>query len=96
MFVKEAFENGVVNTVEKRMMQDLVESKDEEHIMSEVKKELKKIRIEGKREDNNINSEITENKTYYTDNDGRSRYGAWRKSREFNDFRRSNSNNWRT
>ena len=96
LFVKEAFENGVVNSIEKRMMQDLVESKNEELIMSEVKKEFKKIRIEGQRENKESGSDEVESKTYYTVGNGRSRYEAWKKSREFRDNGRSGSNNWRT
>ena len=96
LFVKEAFENGVVNAIEKRMIQDLVESKNEELIMSEVKKEFKKIRIEGQREDKESVGGDVESKTYYTVGNGRSRYEAWKKSREFRDYGRSGSNNWRT
>ena len=78
------------------MVQDLVESKDEEHIMSEVKKEFKKMRIEGKREDNESANENGESKTSYTVGTGRSRYEAWKNFREFRDYGRTGSNNWKT
>ena len=43
-------------------------------------------------------SETGDNKTYYTPSvgSGRSRYDSWGGSRDFKDFKRSNSNNWRT
>ena len=83
LFVKEAFENGVMNDIEKRMVQDLIENKADENIMSEIKKEFNKMKIEGKREDGEISSASNESKTYYAVNDLRSWYGAWRNSQEF-------------
>ena len=95
-FVKEAFENEVMNEIEKRSVQDLIEKKNYINIMSEVKKEFKKMKIEGQRESNKIDAENDEDKTYYVVNNGRSRYDAWRNSRKNRDVKRSNSNNWRT
>ena len=94
LFVKETFGNEVINEIEKRAVQDLIETKNEEEIMNEVKKEFKKIKIEGKRENDKEGSKI-----YYTSGNsgnGRSRYDSWKGSRDFKDFRRSDSNNWRT
>ena len=99
LFVKVTYENEVINEMEKRGVQELIEQKDDVNIMEEVKKEFKKMKIEGKRDDTVSKSETGgDNKTYYTPSvgSGRSRYDSWRGSREFKDFKRSNSNNWRT
>ena len=61
--------------------------------MVEVKKSFKKIKIEGKRE--NV-ERSKENTMFYAQKYERSRYGAWKNSRDFKDFSRTNSNNWRT
>ena len=50
LFVKATFENDVINEMEKRAVQELIEKNEENSIMNEVKKEFKKIKIEGKRE----------------------------------------------
>ena len=91
--LKETFENEVINEIEKRSIQDIIENKSEDEIMVEVKKSFKKIKIEGKRE--SVES-IKENATFYAQKYERSRYGAWKNSRDFKDFSRTNSNNWRT
>ena len=68
--------------------------KEDTVIMDLVRTEFKKIRIEGKRDFEKQNSE--ENKTFYVIDKNRSRYDAWRGSRDFRDFKRTESNNWRT
>ena len=50
LFIRETFLNEVINEIEKRTVQDLIEMKGEEEVMNEVKKEFKKMKIEGKRE----------------------------------------------
>ena len=96
--MKESFENEVINEIEKRNVQDLIENNDESLIMGEIKREFKKMKIEGKRETGVIKNGDAENKTYYTvgNGNGRSRNDSWKSSRDFKDFRRSDSNNWRT
>ena len=93
-FMKEISDNDVINEIEKRCIQDKVEKVADKQIMSEVKEAFKRMKVEGKR-DKAENS--NENKTFYA-NSGfeRSRYGAWKKSRDFKDFSRTGSNNWRT
>ena len=94
--LKELFENDVINEIEKQAMQDLISTKNEAEIMNVFLKEFKKIKVEGKREADYPSTESTENKTYYVNNKSRSRYDAWKGSRDFKDFKRTNSNNWRT
>ena len=96
LFLKESFENGVLNEMEKRNIQDLISNKTDREIMSEIKKEFKKIKIEGKREFEHQNSDSEENKTFFVNNKNRSRYDSWKGSRDFKEFRRTGSNNWRT
>ena len=49
LFLKESFENGVLNEMEKRNIQDLISNKADREIISEIKKEFKKIEIEPKK-----------------------------------------------
>ena len=77
-------------------MQDLISNIDDSKIMSAVKKEFKKIKIEGKRQLDNNNPDSEENKTYFVNNKNCSRYDSWKGSRDFKDFKRTGSNNWRT
>ena len=91
--IKMMFENEVINEVEKRMVEDIIESSDKKQIFAEVKKAIRKIKVEGKREKVEIDHEA---KTFYSNNFERSRYGSWKNSRDFKDFSRTNSNNWRT
>ena len=95
--LKETFESEIINEIEKRSIEDDVEGVTGKNILTEMKQSFKKMRIEGKRETPGKDSENHENKTYYTKGGyERSRYGAWKNSRDFKDFSRTNSNNWRT
>ena len=46
--LKETFENDIINEIEKRSIEDIIQTKPENEIMLEVKKSFKKIKIEGK------------------------------------------------
>ena len=98
LFLKELFENDVINEIEKRAVHDLVNNKDDNEILNEVKTQFKKYKIEGKRDfaAQKIESDNDENKTYFVSNKNRSRYDSWKGSRDFKDYKRTGSNNWRT
>ena len=92
-FAKVLFENEIINEIEKRMVEELIEKQDDKEIMSAVKKSFRKMKVEGKREHVDMSNE---SKTFYANNLERSRYGSWKTSRDFKDFSRTKSNNWRT
>ena len=96
IFLKESLQSEIINEIEKRAMEDLIQDQNDDMIMSLIKKEFKKIKIEGKRDFTNQISDADENKTYFVKDRTRSRYDAWKGSRDFKDFRRTDSKNWRT
>ena len=93
--MKVLFENDIVSEIEKRMVEETFEQKTEKEIMLAVKTSFRKMKVEGKREHVDM-SNSNENKTFYSNNFERSRYGSWKNSRDFKDFSRTKSNNWRT
>ena len=95
VLLNESHENDVLNEIEKRSIEDFIDSKEDSAIMPDLKKLFKRVKIEGKRETNN-NAESEDSKTFFVKNSERSRYGSWKNSRDFKDFSRTNSNNWRT
>ena len=97
LLLKDLSENETVNEVEKRYIEDLIETKDDIFIMTDFKKWFKRIKIESKRDLVKTESDNdNESKTYFVRNNDRSRYGSWKNSRDFKDYSRTNSNNWRT
>ena len=94
--LKDLSENDVLNDIEKRSIEDLIESQNDASIMSEFKKWFMRTQVEGKREKCGTSNDTGENKTYYVGSNDRSRYGSWKNSRDFRDYSRTNSNNWRT
>ena len=91
--VRILFENEILSEIEKRMVEETIEQTDEKEIILAVKKSFRKMKVEGKRENIDV---INENKTFYASGYERSRYGSWKNSRDFKDFSRTKSNNWRT
>ena len=98
LLLKDLSESEIVNEIEQRCIEDLIEKKDDISIMSEFKKWFKRIKIESKRDvvKSDGDNEIENKTTYFVRNNERSRYGSWKNSRDFKDFSRTNSNNWRT
>ena len=99
VLLNELYENEVLNDIDKISFEDLIESKDDSSIMEEFQKWFKRVQIEGKREKSKHLVGTEESKTYFVKRNSstdRSRYGAWRNSRDFRDYSRTESNNWRT
>ena len=85
-FAKVLCENEIINEIEKRMVEELIEKQDDKEIMSAVKKSFRKMKVEGKKEHVDMSNE---SKTFYANNLERSRYGSWKTSRDFKDFSRT-------
>ena len=81
LLLKDLSEYETVNEIEKRYIEDLIETKDDISILSEFKKQCKRIKIESKREvvKTDCDNE-NESKTYFVQNNERSRYGSWENS----------------
>ena len=99
LLLNELYGNDILNEIEKRNFEDLIEGKNDASIITEFKKWFKKVHIEGKREKSGPAVSTEESKTFFVrrnSSNERSRYGAWKNSRDFRDYSRTNSNNWRT
>ena len=78
LFLKESLQNEIINEIEKRAIEDLIHNSNDGEIMNLIKKEFKKIKIEGKRDLPQHMSDVDENKTYFVKDRNRSRYDAWK------------------
>ena len=96
LFLKGLLDSEIINEIEKRSIEDLFNDKSDDKIMDNVRKQFKKMKIEGKRNSEKQIFEADENKIFYVNDKNRSRYDSWKNSRDFKDFRRTGSNNWRT
>ena len=96
LFLKGLLDSEIINEIEKRSIEDLFNDKNDDKIMDNVRKQFKKMKIEGKRNSEKQIFEADENKIFYVNDKNRSRYDSWKNSRDFKDFRRTGSNNWRT